>query len=416
MRSGGGSGGFGFERLDMALEGLTGYVVSEIPRREDAHAEAAAARSADPGRAQRVTALVAAYHSGVAEGRARPIAFGWVRRRLAVRCRSSLPGTRWSAARTPRRRGAPGAAGRGARHGAAAGAGRLPEGSAAGGRSPGSATGCSRRTSRGRRAAGQRAALPLDEGLLGSWTGPFGWLVIAEPVTPGRAAGAAGGCRVAAAAAEAAADRFPEQAALARRLRERHAEFQRGESAGFWRITILAGGTDEASAARVAGLLCASADLGGLPYALSPAPAAPQPGRASRPRPLAGTAAPSSPFYGSTELLAALARPPEAEVPGVRLALRPEFDVTPEVAAQAEPGVELGERPGQEPHARRPVHAVGRVAQPARVRLRRDRRGQVADRPVPARGRDRARHPVAGGRAGQGRVPADGRAGCPAPR
>ena len=39
---------------------------------------------------------------------------------------------------------------------------------------------------------------------------------------------------------------------------------------------------------------------------------------------------PSSPFYGSTELLAALARAPEAEVPGVRLALRPEFDVTPE--------------------------------------------------------------------------------------
>src|ERR1700742_2059715 len=49
----------------------------------------------------------------------------------------------------------------------------------------------------------------------------------------------------------------------------------------------------------------------------------------------------AAPFYGSTELLAALARAPEAEVPGVRLALRPEFDVTPELVAQG-PGVEIG--------------------------------------------------------------------------
>ena len=74
-------GGAGFHGLDMALEGLAGYVVREIPRREDAHAEAgAAAQISDPGRAQRVAALVAAYHSGVAaEGGACPVAFGWVR-------------------------------------------------------------------------------------------------------------------------------------------------------------------------------------------------------------------------------------------------------------------------------------------------------------------------------------------------
>jgi uncharacterized protein len=28
-----------------------------------------------------------------------------------------------------------------------------------------------------------RAELPPDEGLLGNWTGPFGWLLIAEPVS-----------------------------------------------------------------------------------------------------------------------------------------------------------------------------------------------------------------------------------------
>ena len=92
-------------------------------------------------------------------------------------------------------------------------------------------------------------------------------------------------------------------------------------------------------------------------------------------------------------------------MPGVRFALRPEFDVTPETPAGRHPA---RRGPRQEPDARRAVRRLRRFAQPARVRLRRDRGGQVADRPLPARGRHRARHPVAGRRAGQGRVPADG--------
>ena len=53
----------------------------------------------------------------------------------------------------------------------------------------------------------------------------------------------------------------------------------------------------------------------------------------------------ATPFYGSTALLAALARPPEREVPGVRFALRPDFDVTPEAPAdeQHDGGIPLGE-------------------------------------------------------------------------
>ena len=38
-----------------------------------------------------------------------------------------------------------------------------------------------------------------------------------------------------------------------------------------WRVHLLAGGADPAAAARVAGLVCASADLQGLPYTLAPA-------------------------------------------------------------------------------------------------------------------------------------------------
>ncbi len=179
--------------------------------------------------------------------------------------------------------------------------------------------------------------LSLDEGLLGGWSGAFGWLVVARPVTSGELRGLAEGLGTRQRLAEGSADRFPEQAVEARRLKERQAELQRGGSGGFWRISVVAGGADEASAARVAGLFCAATDLSGLPYALSPAPVPSlrplrPPGSPASVEP-GGDGIPAVPFYGSSELLAALIRPPEAEVPGVRFALRPDFDVTPEISA-----------------------------------------------------------------------------------
>jgi DNA helicase HerA-like ATPase len=187
--------------------------------------------------------------------------------------------------------------------------------------------------------------LSLDEGLLGGWSGAFGWLVVAEPVTAGELRGLAEDLGVRQRAAEGMADRFPGQAVQARRLKERQAELQRGGSGGFWRISVMAGGADEASAARVAGLFCAATDLSGLPYALSPAPV-PSLGPAGTPASAepGGNGMPAAPFYGSTEVLAALVRPPEAEVPGVRFALRPDFDVTPEIsAADRDDVVQLGD-------------------------------------------------------------------------
>ncbi|MBO0806647.1 MAG: ATP-binding protein, partial [Nocardiopsaceae bacterium] len=52
------------------------------------------------------------------------------------------------------------------------------------------------------------------------------------------------------------------------------------------------------------------------------------------------------PACGSTELLAALFRPPETEVPGVRLTPRPEFDVTPDALdapGEREASIRLGD-------------------------------------------------------------------------
>ena len=332
---------------------LPAYRIMEIPRRDDGSAAEPGqrAQTSDPGRAQRVAALAAAYHAGIAVGAAAggAVAFGWVRLAAGGPVRVvaagdalagslltgedvllSLPGGA-RAALLPRGE-------------LAELLGRLPAWREIAGISDGLLAPAEERRQGGRPTG--HATLTLDECLLGSWSGPFGWIVIAEPLRLAELRSLAGEVGRRQRLAEGAADRFPGRAVEARRLRERHAEVEQGASTGFWRIRVLAGGCDAASAARVAGLFCASAGLDGLPYALSPA--APDDRAEDQADIPGGDATPASPFCGSTELLAALARPPDREVPGIRLALRPDFDVTPEAAAppqSAEPdgGIPLGE-------------------------------------------------------------------------
>jgi len=318
-------GEIGFNGLDIALGGLTGYVVREIPRREDAHIEGGQERrSADPGRAGRFTALVAAYHSGVAADAARPVAFGWMRAAAGGPVRVIAAGNALVGGEDERSEEVflslpTGARARVLGEGELAGlAGGLGAWREVAGISDGLLTADGHGGNRGAGdARGGDGGVSLDEGLLGSWNGAFGWLVIAEPLAVGELTALAEETGRRERLAAASADRFPEREAEARRLKERQAELRRGVSEGFWRIRIAVGAADPASAARVAGLFCAATDLAGLPYALSPVPV---PGS-------------EVPFYGSTALLAALVRPPEREVPGVRFALRPDFDVTPEAPA-----------------------------------------------------------------------------------
>jgi DNA helicase HerA-like ATPase len=367
----GGGAVAGWPRLDR----LDAYRIREIPRHGDAGISGSVHRDeTDPGRPQRVAALIAAYHAGVSGAPAAPtapvaagvsatagapgapaaegtVAFGWIRTAAGGPVHVLAAGSALAGSAVADAQGSD-AQGSNAEGDVLL---SLPGGARASIMNPGAMCDLLNQLPCWRDIAGisdglltsaggapgppQTIATPsLDECLLGSWTGPFGFVVIAEPLREAELSTLADEVARRQHMAEGAADRFPERALEARRFGERHAELRRGASTGFWRIRLAAGGGDAANTARVAGLLCASAALGELPYALSPAGAVTVEAAADDP---GGNAVPSTPFCGSSELLAVLARPPRSEVPGVRLGLRPDFDVTPEAPATA--GVTLGD-------------------------------------------------------------------------
>ncbi|HYB17388.1 MAG TPA: helicase HerA-like domain-containing protein [Streptosporangiaceae bacterium] len=322
------------------LDRLDAYRITEILRRPDAgETETTQHQPGDPGRMQRLAALIAAYHSGVGSRieDTGALAIGWVRHSEGgpVQLLAAGPGLVGSGGDAEVLLTLPG----GARaqplpRGTLAELlGQLPCWRAIGGISDGLLPDDQHRTA-------ERPPPSLEECLLAVWPGPFGWLLLAEPVAAAEVAGIADEVARREQMSTGDSDRFPERAVVARRFQLRHAELRRGISTGLWRVRLAAGGSDEDAASRVAGLVCASADLAGLPYAVAPA------GDGARslrdllsdtgPVPAGGDAALGFPFYASTELVAAIARPPEREVPGVRLALRPDFDVTPEPASPGE--------------------------------------------------------------------------------
>src|SRR5580704_16118316 len=293
------------------LNGLDAYRVTQIPRRP----EPARPRQqpADPGQAQRVAALAAAYHAG-ADGRAAgAVAIGWLRPGADGPVQLLAAGTGLVGSRTEREvlLTLPGGASAEPLAGTLGGLmSVLPCWRAIGGISDGLLTDGDRR--------GPSSGLSLEECLLAVWAAPFGWLLLAEPVGGTQAQGLAD----AVARREAELAGGAEREALRRRLRLRHAELRRGMSTGLWRVRMVAGGGDCDAASRVAGLVCASAGLGGLPYAIAPVPGSAGSLRELLEDPAAdaqdGDAILGSPLMASTELVAALARPPGREIPGVR--------------------------------------------------------------------------------------------------
>ncbi|MET9608125.1 ATP-binding protein [Streptomyces sp. NPDC006512] len=173
----------------------------------------------------------------------------------------------------------------------------------------------------------------LEDCLLSVWQGPFAWLVFAEPVAAGVIGELINDAADRQHSAEVTSIIAPEYAVEVTRLKRHQRELAKASSRGLWRIRLLAGGHTPHAASRVASLVCSSADLEGLPYVLKPH------GETAG---LSSVMDHNVGFDASSDLLAALARPPIREVPGVRFALRPEFDVTPE----NRPGAA---KPGQSP-------------------------------------------------------------------
>jgi DNA helicase HerA-like ATPase len=181
-----------------------------------------------------------------------------------------------------------------------------------------------------READPERLRPSLEDSLLGVWHEPFCWLLLALPADPGEVERLTGeATRKLVQAARSG------QAVEAERLEARHRELRQAESLGLWNVHLLAGARNPAAVHRLAGLLAASADLTELPYVVVPRSWTGSLEEALEQR--------STTFTGSTRLVAALARPPAEEVPGIRLALRPRFDVTPEAPPPGEACLELGE-------------------------------------------------------------------------
>lgn len=123
------------------------------------------------------------------------------------------------------------------------------------------------------------------------------------------------------------------------RKQARYRELSRAQAGGAWRIRVLVGSEQPELAATAAGILCSSADLDELPYVLSPAGPPVSLERALGAH-VTDDYGGSTAFTASSELLEALIRPPDRELPGMRLVEPHTFDVSPEMSDD-ESGVPL---------------------------------------------------------------------------
>jgi DNA helicase HerA-like ATPase len=123
----------------------------------------------------------------------------------------------------------------------------------------------------------------------------------------------------------------------------RFRELAAAGSHGVWDVHIAAGASDAASVGSIASILCSAAERAVRPYRLRPTS-----GRTatSLSKLFSATAVTtdlgSHPFMASSELVASLVRPPEVELPGIRVVLPPTFDTTLERSSDGGHSISLG--------------------------------------------------------------------------
>lgn len=161
--------------------------------------------------------------------------------------------------------------------------------------------------------------------------GEFVWLVVAEPL-------AADAVDRELLALETTMPRLrqrensePDRVALLR-AESRYRELARAQAVGMWSVNVLVGGPDDVGTQAAAALLCGASDLDALPYVLVPGQECAGFADVWGDRVKSGEL--SSPFSATAEFVAAVARPPRRELPGIRVIEPPLFDVTPETVGE----------------------------------------------------------------------------------
>ncbi|MFI6095431.1 ATP-binding protein [Lentzea sp. NPDC051213] len=165
--------------------------------------------------------------------------------------------------------------------------------------------------------------------------GDFVWLVVAEPLSAETVERELLALETTMPRLRQRENSEPDRVALLR-AEARYRELSRAQAVGMWAVHVLVGGADEVSAQTAAALLCGASDLDTLPYVLTPGSSYPSFLDAWQDR---GKGDLSSPFSATAELVAALARPPRRELPGIRVIEPPLFDVTPEIAGEVPLGM-----------------------------------------------------------------------------
>jgi uncharacterized protein len=318
--------------LTQWLRELPVCAVRELPRPERARAGGRADGTHDPGREQRLAALVSAYHAAAGGQPGEAVLVAWTRRTpggpvTVLVGGASLVGEVSEQPETVLNY-PPGARGV-----------RVPvDGLLESWREMGCWTHLQGRPdvlALNSEADPERLRPSLEDSLLGVWHEPFCWVLLALPAGPEEVALLTRDATLELRQARARQTASQDHAVEAERLEARHRELRQAESMGLWHVRLLAGAPDPPAVHRLAGLLAAATDLTGVPYVLVPSGWSGGLDEALERGPAA--------FSGSSRLVAAVGRPPAEEVPGVRLALRPRFDVTPEEPAPGETCLELGQ-------------------------------------------------------------------------
>jgi uncharacterized protein len=166
----------------------------------------------------------------------------------------------------------------------------------------------------------------------------FAWLVYCEPLTDEAIQRELDQSRRALFRLRQSARQSEADAVEAERQEAWFRQVSRAGVGGLWAVYIWVGGATTSSAQAVAAALCSAAEQAVPAYRIRPLAGEQQrlDEGSSEPGPM------SSPFRATADLVSALIRPPETELPGLNVVVPPAFDTTPERGAGAAADIEVG--------------------------------------------------------------------------